>query len=164
MARYSVGIDLGTTHSAVSVFELARKAGRGKEQTILDIAQLIKPGAVEELSLLPSFLYLPNENEFPEGSLALPWNKKSNEIIGELARGHGSKVPTRLVSSTKSWLCHPGVDRTAPILPWEAPPDVNKVSPLEASARYLRHLRSAWEHKHPNEKLKDQQLVLTVPA
>lgn len=130
---------------------------------MLPIAQLVKPGAVEEPFLLPSFLYLPNENEFPPESLNLPWKSDHNSIIGEFARAHGAKVPTRLVSSAKSWLCHPGVDRTAAILPWQAPPDVARVSPLEASTRYLRHLRSAWELKHGQE-LSDQTVVLTVPA
>src|SRR4051812_31312945 len=121
MAQYSVGIDLGTTHSAVSTFELARENGRGAEQEMLGIPQLVKPGAVEERSLLPSFLYLPNENEFPAGSLELPWKERAAGIVGEFARAHGAKVPTRLVSSAKSWLCHSGVDRSSAILPWQAP-------------------------------------------
>jgi hypothetical protein len=164
MARYSVGIDLGTTHSAVSTFDLSRESGRGAEQEMLPIPQIVKPAAVEERLLLPSFLYLPNENEFPEGSLDLPWKTKHGGIVGEFARAHGAKVPTRLVSSAKSWLCHPGVDRNADILPWQAPPDVEKVSPLAASARYLEHLRAAWQHKHEREKLAQQEVVLTVPA
>ena len=163
MPKYSVGIDLGTTHSAVSTFDLAREKGRGAEQQMLAIPQLIKPGAVEEPLLLPSFLYLPNENEFPADSLNLPWKAKNNFVVGEFARAHGAKVPTRLVSSAKSWLCHPGVDRRAEILPWQAPPDVQRVSPLDASTRYLQHLRSAWEFK-TSEKLVDQTVVLTVPA
>ncbi len=164
MARYSVGIDLGTTHSAVSTFDLSRESGRGGEQEMLPIPQIVKPGAVEERFLLPSFLYLPNENEFPEGSLDLPWKAKHGGIVGEFARAHGSKVPTRLVSSAKSWLCHSGVDRNAEILPWQAPDEVNKVSPLTASARYLEHLRAAWQHKYEREKLAQQDVVLTVPA
>src|SRR5688572_13691561 len=164
MARYSVGIDLGTTHSAVSTFDLNRESGRGSEQAMLPIAQVVKPGAIEERPLLPSFLYLPAENEFPEGSLDLPWGRPSSSIVGEFARAHGAKVPTRLVSSAKSWLCHAGVDRSAEILPWQAPPDVQKISPLAASSRYLEHLRSAWESKHEGEPLGAQGVVLTVPA
>lgn len=163
MSKFSVGIDLGTTHSAVSTFDLASEKGRGAEQETLAIPQLVKPGAVEEPFLLPSFLYLPNENEFPAESLKLPWKSNAGAIVGELARAHGAKVPTRLVSSAKSWLCHAGVDRSAGILPWQAPPDVERVSPLDASTRYLEHLRAAWEHKH-GEKLADQMVVLTVPA
>src|SRR3954471_352983 len=101
MARYSVGIDLGTTHSAVSTFDLSRESGRGQEQEMLPVAQLVKPGAVEERALLPSFLYLPNENEFPDGTLDLPWKQKGRGIVGEFARAHGAKVPARLVSSAK---------------------------------------------------------------
>ena len=127
MSNYSVGIDLGTTHSAVSTFDLSREKGRGNEQQMLSIPQLVKPGAVEEPFLLPSFLYLPNENEFPPESLNLPWETSHKSIVGEFARAHGAKVPTRLVSSAKSWLCHPGVDRTAAILPWQAPADVQRV-------------------------------------
>ena len=164
MARYSVGIDLGTTHSAVSTFDLSSEKGRGGEQEMLPVPQIVKPGAVEERFLLPSFLYLPNENEFPEGSLDLPWKTKHGGIVGEFARAHGAKVPTRLVSSAKSWLCHAGVDSNADILPWQAPPDVKKVSPLTASARYLEHLRAAWQHKYEREKLAQQDVVLTVPA
>ena len=160
---FSIGIDLGTTHSAVSTFDLSREKGRGSDQETLPIPQLVKPGAVEDLPLLASFLYLPNENEFPADSLKLPWKSAPNQIIGEFARAHGAKVPTRLVSSAKSWLCHPGVDRTAPILPWQAPPDVERVSPLETSSRFLAHLRSAWEKKH-GEKLAAQNVILTVPA
>ena len=163
MSKFSVGIDLGTTHSAVSTFDLASEKGRGAEQEMLAIPQLVKPGAVEEPFLLPSFLYLPNENEFPAESLKLPWKSNTGAIVGEFARAHGAKVPTRLVSSAKSWLCHAGVDRSAGILPWQAPPDVERVSPLDASTRYLEHLRAAWEHKH-REKLADQMVVLTVPA
>lgn len=162
MAKFSVGIDLGTTHSAVSTIDLKREQSRGADQPMLAIPQLVKPGAVEEPFLLPSFLYLPNENEFPPESLKLPWKAPAG-IVGEFARAHGAKVPTRLVSSAKSWLCHPGVDRTAAILPWEAPADVERVSPLEASHRFLEHLRAAWELKN-GEKLTKQNVVLTVPA
>jgi hypothetical protein len=164
MPKYSVGIDLGTTHSAVSTFDLERETGRGPDREMLGIPQLVKPGAVEERDLLPSFLYLPNENEFPKGGLDLPWNENPQSIVGEFARSHGAKVPTRLVSSAKSWLCHPGVDRIAEILPWQAPPEVKRVSPLEASSQFLEHLRAAWEQKHPGEELKAHDVILTVPA
>ncbi|MGV3775029.1 MAG: Hsp70 family protein, partial [Verrucomicrobiales bacterium] len=166
MAKYSIGIDLGTTHSALSYFPLEAESGRGSAQTTLPIPQLIKSGVVDAKPLLPSFLYLPNENEFPPESLALPWEDSQGEIVGEFARLHGSKVPSRLVSSAKSWLCHPGVDRTGALLPWQAPDDVKKVSPLEASSRYLKHLRQAWDQQfgEAGDLLADQEVVLTVPA
>ena len=164
--KYAIGIDLGTTHSALSYQSMDAKAGRGAQQAVLPVPQLTAPGTLEPRQLLPSFLYLPADAEFPEGSLALPWNKQAGkQVVGELARTHGAKVPTRLVSSAKSWLGHPTVDRRAPILPWGAPPDVAKVSPVEASARYLEHVRSAWDRElgqqHP---LADQEVIVTVPA
>lgn len=165
MARYSIGIDLGTTHCAVSYFPLDNSSGRGARQTMLAIPQVTAPGTVEERALLPSFLYLASGQEFPEGSLALPWDKpRAGIVVGEFARTHGAKVPMRLVSSAKSWLCHSGVDRMAPILPWQAPGEVQRISPLEASAHYLSHVREAWDHQFADALLADQQVVLTVPA
>ena len=165
MSTYSIGIDLGTTNSAVSYFKLSEAKARGGAQTMLAIPQLTAVGAVSEKFLLPSFLYLPNDQEFPAGSLALPWDaQRSDRIVGEFARAHGSKVPMRLVASAKSWLCHSGVDRTAAILPWQAPADVRRVSPLTAAALYLGHLREAWDHQFPGTPLTEQEVVLTVPA
>jgi molecular chaperone DnaK (HSP70) len=162
--KYALGIDLGTTHSALSYFALGEEKARGAGQPMLPVPQLTAPGTVEPKQLLPSFLYLPNANEFPDGALALPWDKKARDITGELARSHGAKVPTRLVSSAKSWLCHPGVDRRAAILPWQAPEEVQRISPLDASARYLEHLRDAWDHTFKKDKLEHQSVVVTVPA
>jgi hypothetical protein len=168
MARYSIGIDLGTTHSALSYFNLEEGKARGTAQSMLPIPQLTAPGTVEARPLLPSFLYLPSEQEFPAGSLGLPWNPESRVVVGEFARSHGAKVPTRLVSSAKSWLSHPGVDRRSPLLPWQAPPEVQRVSPLDASARYLRHLRETWDNTFAKDeagnRLTEQDVIITVPA
>ncbi|QRK08163.1 Hsp70 family protein [Archangium violaceum] len=170
MARYAIGIDLGTTHSAVSYFNLEEGKPRGPAQSMLPIPQLTAPGTVEARPLLPSFLYLPSAQEFPQGSLALPWNPGATSIAGEFARTHGAKVPTRLVSSAKSWLSHPGVDRRAALLPWQAPEEVQRVSPVEASTRYLRHLREAWDHTFARVKedaanaMAAQDVIITVPA
>ena len=165
MSTYAIGIDLGTTNSAVSYFKLAEAEARGGAQTMLGIPQLTSVGTVEEKLLLPSFLYLPNEQEFPAGSLALPWDKQRKErVVGEFARAHGSKVPMRLVASAKSWLCHAGVDRLSAILPWQAPADVPRISPLDAAAHYLAHLRETWDHQFPEDLLAKQDVVLTVPA
>jgi molecular chaperone DnaK (HSP70) len=164
-ATYAIGIDLGTTHCALSWASLEAKEGRGASQAVLPVPQLTAPGTVEPKQLLPSFLYLSASSEFPEGSLALPWAKNPASVTGELARSHGAKVPTRLVSSAKSWLIHPGVDRRSAILPWQAPPDVTRISPVEASARLLEHLRRAWDHELGKKaKLADQDVVVTVPA
>ncbi len=173
-ATYSIGIDLGTTNTAVSYFELARAAARGREQTMLPLPQVTAVGTVEAKNLLPSFLYLPSAAEFPADALALPWEKKTKAaksaaaepapLVGEFARSHGAKVPARLVASAKSWLSHPGVDRQSAILPWQAPPDVTRVSPVDASRAYLAHLRAAWDHHHPDTPFAAQEIVLTVPA
>jgi hypothetical protein len=165
MPRYSIGIDLGTTNSAVSYFKLDEASARGQAQTMLPIPQVTGVGTVEDKLLLPSFLYLPNDQEFPAGGLALPWDKKRKDaVVGQFARSHGAKVPMRLVASAKSWLCHAGVNRLEPILPWQAPEDVQRVSPLDASARYLSHLREAWDHQFPDAAMAEQDVVLTVPA
>jgi len=164
MSRYSIGIDLGTTHCAVSYFQLEDEQPRG-EQTMLAIPQVTAPGTVEERTLLPSFLYLPNKQEFPDGCLGLPWDPdRADSVVGEFARSHGSKVPMRVVASAKSWLCHSGVDRLEKILPWQAPEDVERISPLTVSAKYLTHMREAWDHQYPEFPLVEQEVVLTVPA
>src|SRR6516164_6133043 len=121
-----IGIDLGTTNSALSYADLNSTPRSG--QPTLPIPQLVDAGTIEEKPVLPSFLYLPNAGEFAEGTLALPWDKASPFFVGEFARSHGLKVPTRLVASAKSWLSHPGVDRTKALLPWDAPSDVERVS------------------------------------
>ena len=165
MARYSIGIDLGTTNSAVSYFELDRTTARGREQSMLAVPQVTALGTVEPKPLLPSFLYLPNAQEFPLGALGLPWaQQQGNLVVGEFARAHGAKVPARLISSAKSWLSHAGVDRQSAILPWQAPEDVTRISPVEASRHYLAHLRAAWDHQFPDTPFVEQELVLTVPA
>lgn len=163
--KYAIGIDLGTTHGALSYQPMDAKSGRGPNQAVLPVPQLTAPGTVESKQLLPSFLYLAGPAEFPAGSLGLPWNKSLEHVVGELARSHGGKVPTRLVSSAKSWLIHPTVDRRTPILPWGAPADVKKVSPVEASAKYIEHLRHAWDRElGEGAPLAEQEVVVTVPA
>lgn len=167
MPRYLVGIDLGTTNSAVAFVDLQQKpkAGGVKLHTF-PVSQLVGPGEVREHPLLPSFLYLPGA-DLPSRAVALPWNPTATDAVGVFARNHGAKVPGRLVSSAKSWLCHPGVDRTAPLLPWAAPPDVARLSPLEVSTKFLKHLVAAWNHapgRKPEDRLEDQPAVLTVPA
>ncbi|HEY8504436.1 MAG TPA: Hsp70 family protein [Gemmataceae bacterium] len=168
MARYLVGIDLGTTNSAVAFVDLqSQPRGGGVKLQTFPIAQLVGPGEMGERPLLPSYLYLPGPHDLPPGAAALPWKPDAHEVVGEFAREQGSRVPGRLVSSAKSWLCHAGVDRIAPLLPWGAPPDVPRLSPLEVSAHYLRHIVQAWNHapgRKEAEFLESQTVVLTVPA
>lgn len=165
--RYVVGIDLGTTHTVVAYGPVD---GSGPAR-IWGIDQLVAPGEVEARPLLQSLRYHPAPGELAEADLTLPWGttdpipgSEGTYVIGELARELGAKVPGRLIASAKSWLSHPAVDRTAPILPWGAPEDVPKVSPVVASASYLAHVRAAWDHHHPGAPLAEQDVVLTIPA
>lgn len=169
-ARFSVGIDLGTTNCAIARADLTEVETAGPIE-VLPIPQLVEPGEVGPLTLLPSFLYVVGDLDFPAGSLRLPWQDTSERpphIVGELARKRGSESPARLVSSAKSWLSHAGANRTAAILPWDAPPDVPKISPVMASSAYLQHLRRAWDASvaagDPALALERQQVFLTVPA
>jgi molecular chaperone DnaK (HSP70) len=162
---HAVGIDLGTTHCALSSIDLELSEGEEVAEQLLPIPQVVAPGQVEARSLLPSFMYLPHESELPAGALTLPWPEHPTHFaLGEVARALGVKSAVRMVSSAKSWLCHPGVDRRAPILPAGAPAEVPKVSPLEASVRYLEHVREAWDQQMPETKLADQLVTITVPA
>lgn len=168
-AQYSIGIDLGTTHCALSWVDLAASDGEKVRQGVLEIPQLTAPASVQALPLLPSFLYLPHDSEMTEAERRLPGQAPEvagNSIVGELARSRGAATPLRLVSSAKSWLCHAGVDRRAPILPSEAGEQdgVERISPLEASTRYLQHLRWAWESAHPEQPLAQQHVTVTIPA
>jgi hypothetical protein len=163
-ARYSIGIDLGTTHCALSYVDHSRSQDEDIAQELMLIAQLTAPGSVEELPLLPSFLYVPHPDQFNLADLVLPWSSDPGVLVGELARNIGALTPLRLVSSAKSWLCHPGVDRRASILPPEAPEEVSRLSPLNASVHYLRHLRQAWNVLHPDDELAAQEVTVTVPA
>lgn len=162
--RFSIGIDLGTTHSALAYTDFEASDGEKTAHGVLEVPQLTAPGAVEAQPLLPSFLYLPHAEEFAPGELGLPWSGEQREIVGELARNRGATTPIRLVSSAKSWLCHPGVDRRAAILPNDAPPEVTRVSPLDASVRYLTHLRQAWDHAYPDAPFAQQDITVTIPA
>lgn len=159
--RYVVGIDLGTTNSAAAYVDTSEPERRIRA---LPIAQLVSEANVAERPTLPSFLYLGGEHDLAPGSLALPWDAARGYAVGEFARNQGARVPGRLVTSAKSWLCHGGVDRESAILPWAAAEGVAKISPVAASARYLQHLREAWLAQFPDHPLEEQDVLLTVPA
>ncbi|MCG5071884.1 Hsp70 family protein [Paraburkholderia tagetis] len=175
MKRYVVGIDLGTSNTVVAYAE----AG-ADEIRVFDIEQLTAPGEVGAQPLLPSARYHPAPGELAPDALQLPWGTPQGAsqrapadagdatavppVVGRLARTLGAQVPGRLVASAKSWLSHASVDRLAPILPWGAPDEVGKVSPVDASASYLAHVRAAWNHRFPHAPLEEQDVVLTVPA
>ncbi len=169
-SRYLIGIDLGTTNSAVAYVDTGAGAGRAEPPGIrvFEVAQLTGPGEVRAEPLLPSFLYFPTADEIATDAVNLPWEERPSSIAGVMAREQGALVPGRQVSSAKSWLCQSAVDRTADILPREAEPPEPMVSPVEASARYLVHLRNAWNHAmaaaDPQQLFENQDIVLTVPA
>jgi molecular chaperone DnaK (HSP70) len=167
-SRYVVGIDLGTTNSALAYVDTGVGEAEEARPTVLPIPQLVQPAQLEPRTLLPSFLYLPNPGELPGGSLKLPWDAARDYAVGEFARNQGSLVPTRLVASAKSWLCHSGVDRKAPILPWKAPEGARRISPLETTSHYLKHLVESWNAQiagdSADNRLERQDVVLTVPA
>ena len=164
-SEFIVGIDLGTTNSALSYCAAADESG---QIAVENIPQLANPNELANRTLLPSFLYVPGEVDFPAGSLGLPWDDAPKFVIGELARKRGAENPMRLVASAKSWLSHRAIDRTASILPWQSPEEVIKVSPVEASAQYLQYLRSVWDSQHASggsgTALSRQDVLLTVPA
>jgi len=179
-SRYVVGFDLGTTNSAVTYVDTHEAPWRVRT---FAVPQWIAPGQLEERETLPSFHYQPAPGEMPPETMRLPWSPVAGagpapagrkpgqspagrppHLVGCFARDHGALVPARLISSAKSWLCHAGVDRTAGLLPWHGAADVERLSPVEVSGRYLAHVRDAWNARFPRHPLTEQDFVLTLPA
>ena len=159
--KFSVGIDLGTTHCVLSYVDTTNEEARVE---VLPIQQLTAPGTVETRSQLGSFLYQPHEHEMNPSSRVLPWSSEPTALVGAIARNLGSKTPIRLIASAKSWLCHGGVNRRDAFLPAGSPEEVEKVSPLRATELYLEHLKNAWDHANPSYPLTEQDVTITVPA
>ncbi len=165
--EFIIGIDLGTTNCVVAYLSLKHTE---KLPELFEIEQLIGPGKVAARTQLPSFRYHPAAGEISPDELVLPWKphplngEPEQLIIGEWARELGTKVANRVVSSAKSWLSHPQVDRSAAILPWTATDEIERVSPVKASASYLNYIRQAWNHHHPDQPLERQEVIITVPA
>ena len=196
-SRFVVGLDLGTTNSAMAYVDTNELPRRIRT---FAIPQVVAPGQIEARDTLPSFHYQPVSGEFPDDSTALPWQRsryaprdepsqaeppnhgtasttrseagspkarhaeRDGYFVGHFARDHGTLVPGRMISSAKSWLCHAGVDRTADLLPWHGAEDVERLSPVAVSARYLQHARDAWDAQFPEHPLAEQDFVLTLPA
>ena len=167
MARYVVGIDLGTTNCGAAYID---SAGDG-EIHALPIAQVVAPGEIAEHPTLPSFLLLPTAHEVAPDSVTMPWEEVGDEaaVVGMFARDRGAELPQRVVSSAKSWLSYTGVDRKAPILPWRGTDSDDdgggrRLSPVEVSARYLSHIHAAWNAAMPHAALAEQDVFLAVPA
>ena len=165
--KYTIGIDLGTTNSVLAYCELQDEADGISSQPeiqLLKIPQLVAADTMEYKPSLASFSYLASEAESGDGAFDLPWAENRQFVTGEMARTRGAEAPDRTVGASKSWLCHNKVDRRAPILPWNAPADVAKISPVAAAQQYLEHLVSAWHYEYPEFPISEQQVVLTVPA
>ena len=167
-SRFVVGIDLGTTNCAVGYVDTNETVWKVRT---FRVPQLIAAGQVEPRDTLPSFHYQPAAGEFSAASVRLPWHaiasaagQPASPIVGTFARDHGVLSQGRLIESAKSWLSHAGVDRTAELLPWHGLPEVEKISPVEASARYLKHIHDAWNHQFPESPLAQQEVIVTLPA
>ncbi len=167
-SRYIIGIDLGTTNSAVAYID-TRTVLEGDIPQIVpfDILQLVAENELELRPMLPSFLYFLGEHEQAAETSHLPWEQNPFCVAGTFAREQGALVPGQLVASAKSWLCHHDVDRNARILPWGIDQPHQSCSPVEASSHYLAHIREAWNHVHGKDaesRFEQQAVVLTVPA
>src|SRR5262249_17388957 len=166
-SRYLIGIDLVTTNSLVAYLDTQSTADAASLIRVFPVPQLVGPGEVCTLPALPSFLYFPTEDELSAGGVSATWNEQPAMVTGVLAREQGALVPSRQVSSAKSWLSYPGVHRRAKILPAQAEPRQPMISPVEASARYLMHLRDAWNGAMGSDvetRFEHQEIVLTVPG
>ena len=168
-SKYIIGIDLGTTNIAVTYVDLEEE---NRQTRIFKIPQLCAPGEIDTDDLLPSFCFFPDKKLIPEKSIDLPWKSKVEHSVGIYARNYGSAMPNRFISSSKSWLCHAGVDRRKPILPWGSTIKELQRSPLEVTSFFLKHIKEAWDYKFSKIKdqynnkcfLSDQQVIITVPA
>lgn len=167
-SRYIVGIDLGTTNCVVAYSEVTEELEPKADVAVFEIPQIVQPGATAPKPLLPSFIFLPGPHDVPPGSLVLPWDDQSELCVGEFAHARGAEIPARLIASAKSWLCNSAVDRNERILPWEGPLEGRKLSPVEAQAVYLQHIKEAWNfifaRENSDHRLEHQDIFLTVPA
>jgi len=167
-AEYIIGIDLGTTNSIVAYTESEISDDQKPEIKVLNIPQIINAGMVDQRQTLASFIYLAGNHEIADKSLSLPWSPENKTVVGEFAREKGAEVPQRLISSSKSWLCNVLIDRNKPVLPWESPDDISKLSPVESSSLILQHIRDVWNHlmapEDEHRKIENQEILLTVPA
>src|SRR5882757_407698 len=163
--RFSLGIDLGTTNSAIALTNL-----ESDQTEVLEVTQIIGPNQIGEKPTLPSALYITHRDEYPENSFPLPWKEGSEDttIAGHFAREHGALVPDRLVTSAKSWLSNPHIDPRRRSLPWRSEIQDDKLAPFECSRRYLAHLKNAFLYagrvQGQNWDLSATEIVLTVPA
>jgi molecular chaperone DnaK (HSP70) len=161
MSNYLIGIDLGTTNCTMAFVK--------KDETKPNIEQFMIPQVTAnetegESLALPSFLYFPLNQELNAKIAGISWDPKRQYCVGLFARERGAELPSRLIASAKSWLCHSGINRRDKLLPLIADNDSEKMSPLEACASILQHLREAWDSKMSDAPFNEQQILITVPA
>jgi len=166
--KYIIGVDLGTTHCVLAYTQAGAPEGEQPSIQVFRVSQVSNPGELRARPLLPSFVFLPGLMTFLREAWRSPGVPSNKISSSESLRATGGGASHRLVSSAKSWLCNSGVNRTEPLLPWDSPPEVRRISPVEASARLLEHLRNAWNHEMAADdaeaRLEHQDIYLTVPA
>lgn len=162
MSNFIIGIDFGTTNCTMAYAPAQTESTPSIEQ--FNIPQAIASGTQDEEPALPSFIYFPLSEEIKAKAAALDWDDSKNHAVGRYARDRGAEMPYRTISSAKSWLCHSGIDRRSRILPLGDEEEDIKVSPLEACAKLLQHMREAWNAKMPDAPFNRQQILVTVPA
>jgi hypothetical protein len=165
-SRYVVGIDLGTTNCAMAYLDTQDLPCRVRTMAI---EQMIEFGMLGHLDTLPSFHYELTESEASSVDPRFRFHEDADSnhhlgIVGALARERSMQVPGRGIASAKSWLCNTQVDRNSDLLPWHGADEVERLSPVEASSRYLQHLRRLWDRQHPSAPLSEQEVVVTLPA
>ncbi|MCF6807061.1 Hsp70 family protein [Thiotrichales bacterium 19S9-12] len=163
-AKYLIGIDLGTTHCAVTYSKVSTDQTKKEKVESFPILQIIEPGVTDKSDLLPSFIFMPNQSTVKAEDMALPWDQEASVVVGAYAKEHASKSPNRVVSSAKSWLCQEHIDKRSGILPVNAIDDIEPFSPLQAIIYYLEHIRNAWDWQFSGAPLFQQKVTLTIPA
>ncbi len=158
--KYIIGIDMGTTNSAVTY----KTIEEDDEIHTLNIPQFVEHGQYEDKVLMPSFLYIPNEAEITLDDITLPWQTDTNIIVGEFAKSKAQSTPNRSITSVKSWLCQPTIDKRKGLLPYQAAEGVEKISPLEAYTHFFEHIKNTWNNQFPQAQLFQQKIVITIPA
>ncbi len=163
-SKYIIGIDLGTTNSVVAYVN----THIDDKVRLFKIPQLVEEGVIEGRSMLPSFVFLPEKHDVSQQGISLEWDHNADSVVGEFARNRGEELPMRLISSSKSWLCHTLIDRNKPVLPWKGEGNLSKKSPVEASSAVLSHICNAWNHLmaqgNDQDRIEHQDIFLTVPS
>jgi hypothetical protein len=163
-ANYIIGIDLGTTNCTMTASKVDAELIDVIQLDQVPILQATEAHTIDQPLSLPSFIYFPLEEEVKGNIGQLPWSSNGHFMVGTYARDRGAELPTRLIASAKSWLCHAGVDRRENLLPIESDEIDHRMSPLTACAEILKHLRASWDQNHPDAPFNEQEVLVTVPA